>query len=135
MKYVILILALLIGLPSIATADVQEVMHEMCSDNCSQYSHDVSCSIQDSGSCSDSWNQCMAECPSTASSVNAAHSADLGVQCTPTIVVGWMESELVDRRTVVSFYVYLWRCASFHYLRFGAARLSDNQSTNPWPAP
>jgi hypothetical protein len=101
MRYVFLILALLIGIPSVTHAN------QVCEDECSSYSSDVSCDVA-TGHCIEPYQQCVSRCES------GTGDAPAGVQCIAERVTGW------DHPTEYGIQkVSLWRCGWGHFLIFG----------------
>lgn len=106
MKYVILILALLVGISSAAHA-----ADPMCEEDCSNYSSDVACDVE-TGHCIEPYAQCVSRCELGGDAHPQASGE--GAQCIATRVTSWENIYRSGRYKVVS----LWRCGWGHFLTF-----------------
>lgn len=128
MKYVILILALLVGLPSIATAQESVAWSEQelyCSADCGDYSTDVECRAD--GVCIEPYAACYQRCLSPADSMPASYSGSNTVACSLIAQATWrMEwDDWGGTRGLdpIRYWRLVWQyqCGFHIFLRFGTA--------------
>jgi hypothetical protein len=108
MKYVILILALLVGLPSAAhAADAAE-------EDCASYSSDVFCDV-DTGHCIEPYAECVSRSELGGHiRPGSLRSGSLTSRCIVEFVTGWQVIYRSGRYQEVK----LWRCGWGHFLTF-----------------
>ena len=126
MRYVILILALLIGLPSIATATVPPEVESLCDSDCASYSTDLECDAD--GACAETYAQCYARCVLPGgSTAPALSSSTIGI-ASCQVGFAWMEDYVIregGRWLHRKRWVFLDRCGALHWLTFGEWRTSQ----------